>query len=246
MITAAQSSHNPFRSQNLTQNPTGASATTMSPPAAPNPSASVNAGPLGLTEDALPVYTLTPDAHQGEETLEVGPNRPFRRAPHPPPQQQHLTPPSVQSRLRAPSLHQQHYPPSCSATQTTSASSSNPNLASPPRHPSSPSRDKLVSASPILAPARKPTSEFARDFYAAGPYDETAARSSALSSLFTRPSDPTSRYQSLPGPPPSSSDTPDDGRPTTKPISGHPLLRNGQMLVYPANYECKKCGSSLI
>ena len=34
---------------------------------------------------------------------------------------------------------------------------------------------------------------------------------------------------------------PDNGRPTSVPTSGHPLLLNNKMLVYPSGYECNKC-----
>ncbi|KAH9988549.1 hypothetical protein BJV77DRAFT_1021401 [Russula vinacea] len=63
---------------------------------------------------------------------------------------------------------------------------------------------------------------------------------------------PTSSIRTAPGPPdlpcaidlkwcriysaPSS-----DGRPTTTPTPGHPLLRNGKTLVYPETYLCPKC-----
>ena len=32
-----------------------------------------------------------------------------------------------------------------------------------------------------------------------------------------------------------------DGRPTTTPTPGHPLLRGGKLLVYPPGFECFKC-----
>ncbi|KAF8917546.1 hypothetical protein CPB85DRAFT_1374086 [Mucidula mucida] len=32
-----------------------------------------------------------------------------------------------------------------------------------------------------------------------------------------------------------------DGRPTPRPVPGHPLLNAGRLLVYPAGYECYKC-----
>ncbi|EIM79302.1 uncharacterized protein STEHIDRAFT_173171 [Stereum hirsutum FP-91666 SS1] len=33
----------------------------------------------------------------------------------------------------------------------------------------------------------------------------------------------------------------DDGKPTRQPVPGHPLLNAGNILVYPAGYECRKC-----
>jgi len=40
---------------------------------------------------------------------------------------------------------------------------------------------------------------------------------------------------------PPSSSVPDDGSPTRKPVPGHPLLRHGNLLVYPKDYLCVKC-----
>ena len=34
---------------------------------------------------------------------------------------------------------------------------------------------------------------------------------------------------------------PDNGRPTAVPTPGHPLLKDGKLLVYPVGYECGKC-----
>jgi hypothetical protein len=36
----------------------------------------------------------------------------------------------------------------------------------------------------------------------------------------------------------------DDGRPTTSPTPGHPLLLNGKLLVYPNGHECHKCNNT--
>ena len=64
------------------------------------------------------------------------------------------------------------------------------------------------------------------------------------------------RYAPPPGPPPptshsraastssgagSTASPASDGYPTTTPTPGHPLLRNGQTLVYPESYRCPKC-----
>ena len=65
---------------------------------------------------------------------------------------------------------------------------------------------------------------------------------SLSSSQYTPPSDP----------PPSTSSTStsvrnnqqrpaDDGKPTSSPTPGRPLLHRGRVLVYPLNYECHKC-----
>jgi len=36
----------------------------------------------------------------------------------------------------------------------------------------------------------------------------------------------------------------DDGRPTTSPTPGHPLLRNNRVLIYPKGYSCWKCDNT--
>ncbi|ESK83334.1 serine proline rich protein [Moniliophthora roreri MCA 2997] len=63
----------------------------------------------------------------------------------------------------------------------------------------------------------------------------------------------TQQYVPPPGPPPgmngsgpssagSSRPAPDNNRrPTSKPVPGHPLLRQGKLLVYPAGFTCDKC-----
>lgn len=62
-------------------------------------------------------------------------------------------------------------------------------------------------------------------------------------------------YSPPPGPPPRSApsasapnrltDIPrgrdEEGRPTTTPVPGHPLLRGNKLLVYPPGYECSQC-----
>lgn len=60
-----------------------------------------------------------------------------------------------------------------------------------------------------------PLSDFARDFYTAGGGNARAG-----------------------------AEAEDDGRPTATPKPGHPLMRNGRVLVYPAFYECRRCTSA--
>ncbi|EJD00065.1 uncharacterized protein FOMMEDRAFT_136190 [Fomitiporia mediterranea MF3/22] len=60
------------------------------------------------------------------------------------------------------------------------------------------------------------------------------------------PSSNSPAFPPPPGPPPShpsreASDSGDDWRPTESPTPGRPLLNKGRVLVYPQNYECKKC-----
>ncbi|KAL1727386.1 hypothetical protein EV714DRAFT_286507 [Schizophyllum commune] len=96
------------------------------------------------------------------------------------------------------------------------------------------------------APSR-PESDFARDFYAAGPVEVDGMPQSAstphLSVLAdSSPSSSHSRNASNPSASPSASST--NLRPTTTPTPGHPLLRENRVLVYPAGVECPKCGNT--
>ncbi|KAF8968966.1 hypothetical protein BDZ97DRAFT_1902736 [Flammula alnicola] len=123
-----------------------------------------------------------------------------------------------------------------------------PSLEPPPRHPLSripSSSSSYPPRSPRSRPASPPTnmrrhsSEFAHDFYAAGTGDFPTNQGG---------------YAPPPGPPPalpqrpmatgrSSQSVPNDGRPTSHPIVGHPLLKDGKVLVYPKGYECEKCNN---
>ncbi|PCH44579.1 hypothetical protein WOLCODRAFT_165249 [Wolfiporia cocos MD-104 SS10] len=93
----------------------------------------------------------------------------------------------------------------------------------PPQHPSQSARDNYNA----LHSRPQPVSDFARDFYAAGGRTPGELDAGASSSR-----------QSGSG---SGGDVPDDGRPTTVPTPGHPLMRHGRVLVYPAGYTCSKC-----
>jgi len=169
----------------------------------------------GIPETAPPAYSVTPNVSGGELVVEQGPRRPFQRAPEPllqlPPQQEQVQ----QQQLQPP----QPQPP---------------RFAPPPVSPGS---------SPVRPQSQ--LSDFAQDFYSAG---TTAAAIAA-----EQPQQP--RYAPPPGPPPphrpraastssgagSTAPSASDGRPTTTPTPGHPLLRNGKTLVYPENYVCQKC-----
>jgi hypothetical protein len=99
-------------------------------------------------------------------------------------------------------------------------------LAPPPRHPQSFSTHSL--------PSMNSHSDFAQDFYAAG--------SGSGENLVTE-----STCAPPAGPPPSTrqasatQSVPNDGRPTSQPQPGHPLLKDGNLLVYTKGFECRKC-----
>ena len=100
----------------------------------------------------------------------------------------------------------------------------------PPQHPAlgsmgSRSFEHLPSSQspPPNNLGRRASSEFARDFYAVGgDVDLISPRNEGPSSA---------NGAHAHGP----------GKPTTEPVAGHPLLREGQLLVYPRGYECHKC-----
>ncbi|KAI0248753.1 hypothetical protein BJV78DRAFT_1348017 [Lactifluus subvellereus] len=225
---------NPFRSRASTPNSTGTSTppAPTPPPSSPSP---IDDLLFGLPPDSLlpesapPAYSPTPNVRGGESVVEQGPRRPFQRAPEPLIQ---LPVPSRQERSPAPT-------------------------PSPPQRPRyQPPRVPPPSQLPIPTPERplSQMSDFARDFYSAGTTpspSETPAREEQERE--PRPRQP--RYAPPPGAPPprrpraastssgagSTAPSVSDGRPTTTPTPGHPLLRNGQTLVYPEGYTCPKC-----
>ena len=188
------------------------------PPSNTPPSLSVDSFPEAVPP---PAYSLSPDVGGGELLVQQGPRRPFQRAPEP------------FLQFPAPEIQEPEQ-------QSQSSRRQPPQFAPPPvpplgRAPPSPSSER----------PRSQLSAFAQDFYNAGP---------------TTPSDEQQRqprYAPPPGAPPprpraastssgagSTAPPTSDGRPTTTPTPGHPLLRNGQTLVYPENYSCPKCTPS--
>ncbi|EDR13924.1 uncharacterized protein LACBIDRAFT_305132 [Laccaria bicolor S238N-H82] len=124
-------------------------------------------------------------------------------------------------------------------------------LPPPPRHPSSSvtnfTRPVSDSMTPPLPPRRRHSSEFARDFYAAGPLeavsnpDVGSASGSESGVRHTRSVSESGGSSSASRNGAATDWGGDDGRPTTTPTPGHPLLHNGKLLVYPKGYECNKC-----
>ena len=106
-------------------------------------------------------------------------------------------------------------------------------LVPPPQHPQS-SLHPSFSTSTHSLPSMTSHSDFARDFYAVG---AAGGENLLTETTFAPPA----------GPPPSTRQTPakqsipNDGRPTSQPQPGHPLLKNGNLLVYTKGFECKKC-----
>ncbi|KAJ7215571.1 hypothetical protein GGX14DRAFT_608595 [Mycena pura] len=202
-----------------------------------------------LAEDAPPAYTPAPDVYQGESTVERGPQRPFQPAPQQrAPASGRLTPASGPS----PSVWRQL------TGLASRLDSTYPGQTSylPPPHPPPPPPPSLPPRrySPPPQPPPPPRmSDFARDFYATThipPFSAASATSSTQHLPPAAPAPPSAQSQYVPPPgvppllSPDTASIPDDGRPTTTPIPGHPLLRGGQMLAFPLHFECPMCNNT--
>ncbi|KAG6852585.1 hypothetical protein H0H87_009691 [Tephrocybe sp. NHM501043] len=108
-----------------------------------------------------------------------------------------------------PGLQRQH-----TGRSTSSSASYNPSFRRTPPPPL-PARPASTSTSP--------TSEFARDFYAAGTGEGQGGEASAGSASSAGTQASTSNA------------------PTASPTPGRPLLRDGKLLVYPKGFMCHKC-----
>ena len=229
------------RPSNLVAQNTGPSTSSFSsPPALPPRSSSSSLGPSlrsnrpsidddlppslsaddVLPEVAPPAYSVTPNVGGGELVVEQGPRRPFQRAPEP-----LLRFPTPQIQQEEQGRQQQLQPPQPQP----------PRFAPPPGPPGS-------------APARPQSqlSDFARDFYDAGtatppPTEEQQPQQPRYAPPPGRPPPQRPRAASTSSGAGSTAPPASDGRPTTTPTPGHPLLRNGKTLVYPETYLCPKC-----
>ncbi|KAJ2911596.1 hypothetical protein MD484_g8819, partial [Candolleomyces efflorescens] len=98
----------------------------------------------------------------------------------------------------------------------------------PPPRPAQPQQN----ASTVVTPPEGATSDFARDFYAAGADVNVEAATPSTDStggLGTTNSAAAGGEGLAPG------------KPTTTPTPGHPYLHDNMLLVYPKGYECDKC-----
>jgi hypothetical protein len=236
------SSHNPFRTPAASPNPTGnpesseVSSAAANPPALParppsESAANTTTDPAvdstGLAEELPPAYTPAADTRHGEATIEYGPRRPYQQPPS-------QLPPHVRPNHTGPmsTLWSQL------TGQTPVPTGSSRWSGYPGHQPFRPGPSHATQSSSHLQVPIHPspaTSEFARDFYTAG-YQPDLAHSA--------PASPRT-YSPPPGPPPtsSSSSNHDDRQPTSVPKPGHPLLKDGRILVYPKGYDCPKCES---
>lgn len=259
------SSHNPFRTPAVTPTPTGALG--ASPASVGQSSSAEDRGDGGrppqidtsvsdlLNEELPPAYTPAPNVYEGEATLEVGPRRPFQQ-PVQPPQQQNYGP----SQFPPPSWGIPPQPTGASSWSAFPGQRRQELYTTPAPPPVHPDLTGIRRPSSTSNAPPGPLSDFARDFYAAsgtdsGLYGGASSRYQNEDSDVSSPSSSSGRYAPPPGVPPNrpgkslpatpTSPTqdgiPNDGRPTDRPVPGHPLLRHGKVLVYPTGFECQKC-----
>ena len=205
-----------------------------------------------LSEELPPAYTASPDVSHGETSIEFGPTRPFQPVTHFP---------QSGSRVQQPRTNRSdsQWPPPGWAGFPGDVSRQNTGRNLPPRHPqlggSSSSNAILQRAHTTASRPTRVVSDFARDFYTAGGNVDTGLLGGS-SSQYTTPQSELSRSESSMRrftPPPgratpsetSTSRVPDDGKPTSTPVPGHPLMKDGKVLVYPADFECPKCTCSV-
>src|SRR5258708_1750081 len=178
-------------------------------------------------QDCPPPYTPTPSFAAGESTLEHGPSRPYHSAA---PAQSSAWP-----RLQHHVLTTPRQPPTL-LRQITNILVNQLDQSTRPAHPEQHQQSLRPPNhfDPMISPPHPPPpSSFVRDFYAAGTDTQP---------VFPPP----------PGPPPpptrqaQSISNLVDGRPTTSPAAGHPLLHDGNVLVYPNGYNCDKCMFALL
>ena len=265
---ATVSSRNPFRNLITSDPSTGPS---VQPPTLPA-TATIQPDTSVLSEELPPAYTPAPDTGHGESTIEYGPRQPHQPPPHPPPTSVPRPRPTNTGPIPTawreltgqPPIHTERtawysYLRQRTQSQLAQAAPSPASHLAPPRR------------SPPPSPPHGATSDFARDFYAAGagavpgdsqpvpgvptyapppgPPPSSYAPPPGPPSSYAPPPGPPSSYAPPPGPPPSSSSSPPspspqsagDRQPTSVPKAGHPLLKDGKLLVYPPGYECPKC-----
>ncbi|KAM6497549.1 hypothetical protein JOM56_008022 [Amanita muscaria] len=190
----------------------------------------------GYQDELPPAYTPAPDFNQGEETLELGPRRPFQQ-PHLP-RQSAPTPTNLASMPTAQGNNSFLLSPNPTGGSTRSASVNTVNTRSSTPASTTPSTNSSQTPSiPSTA-----NSDFARDFYAAGT-GQGGLSAGASGDVRSRSSE--GLGTSVTPNEPSGSNGPnggtDDDRPTTRPVPGHALLKDGKVLVYPKGFTCPIC-----
>lgn len=272
------STRHPFRS--APARPSSAPGPSMSSPLQPPTSASRRSPSHAeqrptlpeLEEDLPPAYTPAADPALGEETIEVGPRRPFQpppsqpsRLPLPLPSSTMPTPMSTPDIVLSPPTEQPQWyqAPGQAYRSDLPRPQSQSRPYTPQHHTWTSSRMHAVKYPQGQTPGSSSSGgglignlvNTVRDVVDAlsGAYDDRVLAAQqvnrgAYASSYpsyappapARAPGPVSPI-SLPASPPSRLDVPDDGRPTRVPVPGHPLLRDGMLLVYPKGHACWKC-----
>ncbi|KIJ21215.1 hypothetical protein PAXINDRAFT_160469 [Paxillus involutus ATCC 200175] len=245
--------------------PSLAGPSSSSAPADVNGSVSPSAAPKidRIDEDLPPAYTPAADLTIGEATIQLGPRRPFQEPPrHPPSSQNAPSRPGPHTQQQS----QWHQPPGQSYhPQSQPGWQPQPQLNQAPwqtqRYPNSYGGQRQGGGGLLGA-----LFDTVRDVVdvVSGAHDERMiAAQRANTGAYAAPHNPSpgmslyappaglpprgpgqapgsARRSSTPprSPPPI---IPDDGTPTRTPVPGHPLLRDGNLIVYPKDHLCVKC-----
>ncbi|KAF8839364.1 hypothetical protein BDN67DRAFT_997302 [Paxillus ammoniavirescens] len=245
--------------------PSLAGSSSSSAPADVNGTVSQSAAPKieRIDEDLPPAYTPAADPTIGEATIQLGPRRPFQEPPRHPPSSQHApSRPGPHTQQQS----QWHQPPGQSyhpQSQPSWQPQPQLNQASwqTQRYPNSYGGQRQGGGGLLGA-----LFDTVRDVVdvVSGAHDERMlAAQRANAGAYAAPHNPSpgmGLYAPPAGPPPRGpgqasgnarrSSTPprspppiipDDGTPTRTPVPGHPLLRDGNLIVYPKDHLCVKC-----
>lgn len=194
-----------------------------------------------IDDDLPPPYT--PAANIGEETVSLGPRRPFQQPPPLPPSLLHR-PPGQRPHSNCPPQPIPPPPPRGPYVQPDPQG-----LA--PWQTQYQYRRRQNMGGGLLGALFDTVREIA-DAVSGTQDERTMALQNANAAAYAAPYPSTrSGYGPPPGPPPpprpasappqSPPAIPDDGSPTRTPLPGHPLLRDGNLLVYPKDHLCVKC-----
>lgn len=195
-----------------------------------------------LNEELPPAYTPGPNSREGEQTVDFGPVRPFM--PAQPNRQQPQ--PQQQQYLRPQPLPQQQSPLGFSGSQFGL-------LRNRSRGGNESSLSRMI-GSMLIDYITAPREEERHYANTPGSYGQPQtsgspqpllSRGSIRSTLSSaRGGNSWSQYPGISRavtPPPTQSLPPNDGKPTVQPTPGHPLIKDGKVLVYPIGHECRKC-----
>lgn len=211
-------------------------------------------------DDDLPPPPYTPAAIVGEETVGLGPLRPFQRPPPIPPSSLHPPPDSRHhSNWPLPSAQLLQPSPTGMGSNSGFRMQPEPRLGVAPWQTQQQYRQRQNAGGGLLGALFDTVRDIADAV--SGTHDERmmasrranvgayAAPYSNTGTLYAPPPvPPVQMHEPLPPRPVSTpprsppSTVPDDGSPTRTPVPGHPLLRSGHLLVYPRDHLCVKCG----